>query len=742
MRRRQRLVALVLAVLGIVAGCAYYVAGVFFERRVVGDFVHRTVVLSPPPAPRALIIVIDGLRHDVALESDRLPIARELAARGASGLSVAEDPTMTGAGVRALGTGTPPAFVDVVTNKRMPRVAGEHLFRSLASVGHTIAVVGDHTWVDLFGPVAIDETKSGVAPLMERLRPAHAQDNVFVAKALAVLTARTATVTLVHLSGADAVSHGLGPLSDAYTKKLASLDGQLRTLVAACADCLVVLTSDHGASDQGHHGIGEPIARRTPLVLAGPGIRTGVSITARQSDVAPTLAVLLGAPAPGPARGRVLVEALAVSPAETAQLVLDDAVRHASYERAHVAAFGAPSTETGNRRGLLLLWIGALVAAALVVLAHATASGARAKRIRAVILLVCVEVAFVLWRDHATVLRRELVFSDHFTANHVGWIELVGAALVLGAGIATWRIWRTASDDRVTLGILLAASAALTDYLMFAAAVAGILAAALHARARLVAAAGVLAVLLAIAMPTLWTKVPAAGSIVVAWLGLLALAWWQRRGTVLVAGGLAVAAACIHLAGSPPLAARVVVVAILVSWTVIRTREHIGWTAAALLLFVSTPAQLVPLVGLLAIVAAVSTVDDKRPLLVLLVILAGRIMFLRLLEGSFSYSEIEWHVGRLAGAPTKLVSHIAVACKLALPVLVLVLLAGGTRAVTRQALGWALAWTLLAMAHASGSLALTAGTYHTPFVDLSALLFLAVIAATFAIAWLVAALRD
>jgi hypothetical protein len=223
------------------------------------------------------------------------------------------------------------------------------------------------------------------------------------------------------------------------------------------------------------------------------------------------------------------------------------------------------------------------------------------------------------------------------------------------------------------------------------------------------------------------------------------LAAWRYPGSsrrtalaMVVAVGLA---AAVHIAGSPPVAARVIVAALVLAMLAASLRGDArrwaaSWLAATLLLFLSTPAQLPGLVGVLAIVAAVST-TVPRVLVMTLVIVAGRLLLLRLLEGELSYSAIEWHVARLGGAPTKLVGHVLIAAKFALAVPVLALLVGGSRTQLAHALGWSLAAILFAMAHATTSLVVTAGQYHTPYVDLSTLLYLAAIAGTLALAWLV-----
>lgn len=384
---------------------AFLVTALASERIGMGLFARREVAVPPnvvtdrPLTGRALLIVVDGLRADVAFE--QLPIAQELAGRGASGVALADDPTMTGASVRVLGTGEPAELADLVRNDELRPVQHDHLFSALAERGLRTAAIGDHSWTDLFGrSIAIDRTHPAMPGLAAALRPVYVPDEVFFANARELLAVRSAELTVVHFIGTDAASHTFGPLSPQYAKRLAVLDRQIRDLIAACGDgCTIVLTSDHGANDRGAHGLAEDIARRTPLVLAGPGIRAGVHLRARQIDVAPTLAALLGASPPAHAHGRVLVEAFA---GDTAAIAQHDAERLARLHR----AIGPPHRPTLT----LVLWSAGLLAIAFVLV------GVRWSRWW--LLVPAAEAVFVLWRLYAEQVRRAVVVLD------LRWVKL------------------------------------------------------------------------------------------------------------------------------------------------------------------------------------------------------------------------------------------------------------------------------------------------------------------------------
>ena len=101
----------------------------------------------------------------------------------------------------------------------------------------------------------------------------------------------------------------------AGTRPRRRVDDHLREIAATLdfgRDTLLVV-SDHGQIDRGGHGGQDPIALVEPFVLVGAGVKPGSYGDVNQVDVAPTLAVLLGANIPATAQGRVRTEMLALT---------------------------------------------------------------------------------------------------------------------------------------------------------------------------------------------------------------------------------------------------------------------------------------------------------------------------------------------------------------------------------------------------------------------------------------------
>ncbi len=73
---------------------------------------------------------------------------------------------------------------------------------------------------------------------------------------------------------------------------------------------VLVILGDHGYTESGGYGGAEPAIIRQPLVMIGDRVAPGQYSDVTQTDIAPTLATLLGTAPPTSAQGRVLFEML------------------------------------------------------------------------------------------------------------------------------------------------------------------------------------------------------------------------------------------------------------------------------------------------------------------------------------------------------------------------------------------------------------------------------------------------
>ncbi|MES1204887.1 MAG: alkaline phosphatase family protein [Pseudomonadota bacterium] len=345
----------------LIAPAAYAIIGVVLAAALArtGGRLNLTApvvapIATPPPTPhaprhaRTLLVVIDGLRADVA---DTLPFINEVARRGNRTRLLADPPTYSTAQYVALLAGVPPRDSGVRTNETIRPAGVDDVALRARAGGLVTAVVSTCVdWWRLLFPASF--THALVVPA----------ENILAAFGD---IAPGADFVIVHLCAVDDAGHAAGARSPLYSEAARAVDRTTAALARAWGwpGRNVVVTADHGHRDRGGHGGAEPEVRTSFLVAAGPDIQeTTDAGVARVVDMAPTLASLLGVAAPVTASGRTLVELLSLPARERAAAVTDDVARGARVANATAAARGP--LERGQRRARLLRGIPALLAAA------------------------------------------------------------------------------------------------------------------------------------------------------------------------------------------------------------------------------------------------------------------------------------------------------------------------------------------------------------------------------------------
>lgn len=248
----------------------------------------------------AVLIVLDGARRaDFDALAMRRPALGALRERAARFQGNAGHPSISRPMYATLGSGASPRLHGVTSNAQQGALRVRTLVDEARAHGVPALLRDDRTsfWWDLFASPP-NERVERVDVLIERLRAAP--------RALA----------LVHLLDADEAAHAHGAKSPQYAAALQA-DAVAVERIAAAMDLerdILVVTADHGHRDRGGHGGQEPEVVQVPLWLVGRGARPGDFGAARATDVAPTLAVLLGLPVPAHSEGRPLFEGLALAP--------------------------------------------------------------------------------------------------------------------------------------------------------------------------------------------------------------------------------------------------------------------------------------------------------------------------------------------------------------------------------------------------------------------------------------------
>ncbi len=268
-----------------------------------------------PLAGRVVLVVLDGIRNDVAERA--MPNLRELAARGNGRTVETVLPSLSNPARATLVTGAGPDVHGVTNNGRFSPPPVRSLFSLARERGLPAAVYGGRFWSDAFGQHLRPSDKQGFEKEMHEVDDADMlvewQGQVCDAM-LPFLTAHSQGLLVAGLTAADEAGHDYGGESEEYVQVAASVDVCLGRLVAALDDgeTAFVVVSDHGhihRRGRGGHGGAEDEVTAAPLVLAGQGVRPGRG-GGWQQDVAPTVAALLGLPIPASNQGAVLFDAL------------------------------------------------------------------------------------------------------------------------------------------------------------------------------------------------------------------------------------------------------------------------------------------------------------------------------------------------------------------------------------------------------------------------------------------------
>jgi hypothetical protein len=106
---------------------------------------------------------------------------------------------------------------------------------------------------------------------------------------------------VVHTTDVDHESHVGGVGGPPYRRAIEHADDVVaRVARHAPPDAVLAVVADHGHIDVGGHGGDEPEVKLAPLVVRAPGVRAGARIDriVRHDELAPTIAALMGVPAP------------------------------------------------------------------------------------------------------------------------------------------------------------------------------------------------------------------------------------------------------------------------------------------------------------------------------------------------------------------------------------------------------------------------------------------------------------
>ncbi|KAM6902962.1 GPI ethanolamine phosphate transferase 3 [Xenentodon cancila] len=322
--------------------CAVYFVGIYVF---VGGFllvrleVNRTStcgdVLEPGPGPsdfcralprfrRAVILIIDALKIDFARfdpnktdprpYENKLPVLEETVASRPFHSRLypfrADPPTTTMQRIKGFTTGSLPTFVDVGNNFASSAILEDNLIHQLGQKGKRVVFMGDDTWESLFPKKFY---RSLPFPSFN-VKDLHTVDNGILQHLYTTMVGDEWDVLVAHFLGVDHCGHRFGPDHPAMADKLTQMDGVIRSVIDRLQnDTLLVVMGDHGMTDSGDHGGESQKETDAALFLYSPSsIFPGSPSESEpdvvpQTDLVPSLALLLGIPIPYSSVGQVLL---------------------------------------------------------------------------------------------------------------------------------------------------------------------------------------------------------------------------------------------------------------------------------------------------------------------------------------------------------------------------------------------------------------------------------------------------
>lgn len=268
-----------------------------------------------PRAQQVILFIVDGLRPD-ALQHAPTPHIDQLVNQGAyTWQAQSVTPSISLPCHTSLFFGVPPSRHGVLSNvwaRPQPPIPSLIEVVNQADLG----TASFYTWEelrDLSSPGALD-----FAYYRRLGNPERGQDLEIGEMAATYIAQHKPTFAFVYLGATDEVGHRHGWMSEPYLRAVSQADRAIGLVLERLRTsghlsgivCLVL--ADHGGHDFDHNvGLAEDVT--IPWIISGPGIRRGHQITSPVNiiDTAPTVARLLGLPAPAEWSGQVAAEALA-----------------------------------------------------------------------------------------------------------------------------------------------------------------------------------------------------------------------------------------------------------------------------------------------------------------------------------------------------------------------------------------------------------------------------------------------
>ncbi|RKP20974.1 alkaline phosphatase-like protein, partial [Rozella allomycis CSF55] len=225
-----------------------------------------------PIFSRLVFIIIDSLRADFVMgnNSGFNFVKRKIESGDALPfVSLAKPPTVTMPRIKALVSGSNPTFLDLVKNFDAYKMTFDNWLHQFKQANKSIVFYGDDTWIKMFG--------DGFFKRSEGTTSFFVQDTVEVDKNVTrhldiELKNKDWDVMILHYLGLDHICHSEGIHSAKMIPKHQEMDKIIERIYGDLQDerTLLVVSGDHGITDQGNHGGSSIEELSTGLIFLSP----------------------------------------------------------------------------------------------------------------------------------------------------------------------------------------------------------------------------------------------------------------------------------------------------------------------------------------------------------------------------------------------------------------------------------------------------------------------------------------
>ena len=255
---------------------------------------------------KLVVILVSGL-SEATTELEAWPNLTQIGQTGAGTIVQAIPPSYPQTAQTTLITGAPPETNDAppsnLLSGSLSLLSIDTLFARAHNAGLKTALVGTVRWRYMLPRNHLDETF-----FVETAGPE--ADQIVFENALLALGDAGADLLVVQFTQlAEAAVTQDSSSTVSAAQQIDQYLGQIHQSLDVGSTVLVIL-GDHGYTAYGGFGGSEPEITRVPLLITGAPIAPGTYSDVSQTDIAPTLATLLGVAPPTAAQGRILFEML------------------------------------------------------------------------------------------------------------------------------------------------------------------------------------------------------------------------------------------------------------------------------------------------------------------------------------------------------------------------------------------------------------------------------------------------